>query len=541
MRDRSGRGSGRMASAVVRNPGWLTARVVPSALLLVFVGQVAHASETVTYTYDALGRLTSSSNSGGVNNGLQTGVSYDAAGNRSNYSMSGAPPPPSLSISNASVTEGGSLVFTVTRIGFGAASANWVSSNGSASSGNDYTAASGTISFAAGETSKTISIATIDDGMVESSETMTVTLSSPSPGATIGSATGTGTINDNDLTPPSFAISHPTAVAEGGTLVFMVTKTGSTNTSYSVNFAAEPGLPGSDPVINAIPGADYVPTSGTLTFAPHEITKTVDVVTINDTMVEAAKGVAVQLFAATGGATITAGRAVGIVQNDDQPPAIFSIRQADQVDEGRNLIFAVGREYGGSGAYSVNYSTADGTALSGQDYISKSGTLNFAPGDSSTQYISVSTVEDLVLEGDETVLINLSAPTGEATIATVTGSGTITDDDQYPPPSFSISAGPPIVEGDDLIFTVTKIGPATTSFSVSYSTANGTAVSGHDYTSRSGILSFSENEATEIITVRTRRDITVEGQETVIVNLTNPTGGPTISISQASGTINNRP
>lgn len=57
----------------------------------------AEAGETVTYDYDALGRLTATTGSGSVNNGVATGIAYDPAGNRSAYTVSGAtgtPPPP---------------------------------------------------------------------------------------------------------------------------------------------------------------------------------------------------------------------------------------------------------------------------------------------------------------------------------------------------------------------------------------------------------------------------------------------------------------
>lgn len=110
-------------------------------------------------------------------------------------------PPAILAIGNASATEGGTLSFTVTRSGNTniAASASWATGNGTAEAGSDYIAASGTVNLAAGEVNKTIGIATVDDGAVEAAETLTVTLSSPSPGTTIGAATGTGTISDNDV------------------------------------------------------------------------------------------------------------------------------------------------------------------------------------------------------------------------------------------------------------------------------------------------------------------------------------------------------
>ena len=73
----------------------------------------------------------------------------------------------------------------------------YATSGGTATSGTDFTAQSGTLTFAANETSKTVSVATTDDSVDEEDETFTLTLSSPA-NATLGDATATGTIDDND-------------------------------------------------------------------------------------------------------------------------------------------------------------------------------------------------------------------------------------------------------------------------------------------------------------------------------------------------------
>lgn len=162
----------------------------------------AHATEAVTYGYDALGRLVAASHLGTVNNGQNTAVSPDLASNRTNYTVTTATgvglATPALSIAGASVVQGGNLVFAVTRTGnpATAVSAHWATAGGTAISGSDFTAGSGTVSFAAGQTSTTISVVTINHRPSPGQEAMTVTLSAPS-GATLGTAVGTGTIINN--------------------------------------------------------------------------------------------------------------------------------------------------------------------------------------------------------------------------------------------------------------------------------------------------------------------------------------------------------
>ena len=165
------------------------------------------ASETVTYSYDALGRLIQVSRSGTVNNGASETYSYDPANNRSNVTVSSGPVPPSFSINDVSVTEGGNLVFTVTKTGTTSTSysVNYATANGTATAGSDYNSASNTLTFLSTDTTKTVTVTTIDDTTVESSETVLVNLSNPTGGATISDSQGVGTINDNDGNQPPVA------------------------------------------------------------------------------------------------------------------------------------------------------------------------------------------------------------------------------------------------------------------------------------------------------------------------------------------------
>jgi chitodextrinase len=120
------------------------------------------------------------------------------------------PPPvvlPTLSIADASVQEGNAgttpLTFTVTlsQAATGPVTVHYATADGTATAGSDYTAGSGTVTFAAGEISKVISVSIIGDTLVEANETFSVALSAAS-GATIAHATATGTIINDDVAPP---------------------------------------------------------------------------------------------------------------------------------------------------------------------------------------------------------------------------------------------------------------------------------------------------------------------------------------------------
>jgi hypothetical protein len=100
-----------------------------------------------------------------------------------------------------------------------------------------------------------------------------------------------------------------------------------------------------------------------------------------------------------------------------------------------------------------------------------------------------------------------------------------------------VAGGGTVAEGGVLVFTVSKAGAATASFSVNYATANGSAAAGSDYTGTSGTLTFAPSETSKTVPVQTIDDLLVESAETVLMNLSGASGGATISSAQASGTI----
>jgi hypothetical protein len=319
------------------------------------------ASETVNYTYDARGRLVKVARNGTVNNGVSACYAYDKGDNRNNVTVatssdcSGALP--NFSINAASATEGVAVAFTVAKSGAasGTLTVNYATSGGTATSGTDFTATSGTLTFLVTDASMTINVPTTNDSAVEGDEAFTVTLSNASAGSTISTAQAAGTIVDNDsAAAPSFAISD-VSVNEGGNLVLTVTKAGTTSGSFSVNYATGDG--------SATAGSDYAAASGTLAFGAADTIMPITIATTDDTTVESSETVLVNLFGATGGATIGDAQGVGTIDdNDGAAPTTINLISGGSANL-RTIANANG--YGGASGVSYTFVVPSGVTITG--------------------------------------------------------------------------------------------------------------------------------------------------------------------------------
>jgi subtilisin-like proprotein convertase family protein len=187
--------------------------------------------------------------------------------------------------------------------------------------------------------------------------------------------------------------------------------------------------------------------------------------------------------------------------------------------------FTVSLNAATSRAVSLNYATAIGaihSATVGTDYVANSGTLSFAPGET-TKTLRVSIFGEALNEWDETFVVNLSSATN-ATIGDAQGTGTIINDD--PLPMLSISGGG-IIEGNSGTsttgFTVVLSAPSGRNISVDYATADGTASAGSDYIAKSGTLSFEPGATWHSVDITIQGDLQHEADETFALNLSNAT------------------
>jgi hypothetical protein len=179
---------------------------------------------------------------------------------------------------------------------------------------------------------------------------------------------------------------------------------------------------------SATPGADYTAISGTLLLGGTTISQTLSLPIINDSLPENNETVQVQLLGADGVAqTLT----LTIVDND--PRVKFSAAGYSGSEVTGTALVMVTLDKAVATSTSVHYATANGSATAGSDYTATSGTLTFAPGQTS-KTISIPILTDQVADPGETFSVNLSAPVGVVLSTPSSAQVTIVDD----PPAYTL-------------------------------------------------------------------------------------------------------
>ncbi|RDE50021.1 MAG: hypothetical protein DVS81_13260, partial [Candidatus Accumulibacter meliphilus] len=470
---------------------------------------------------------------------------------------------PELSIADATATEGDpggpatTISFTVTRSGDNGSpsTVTYSVAPGSASNPDDYNdsidALGGTLTFAANETSKTITLDVTDDLVPEATESFTVELSGAS-NATISRAVAIGTILDNDL--PELAIADATATEgdPGGpatTISFTVTRTGDNGSPSTVTYSVAPG--------NASNPDDYNGSidalSGTLTFAANETSKTITLDVTDDLLPEDTENFTVTLNSASN-ATIARAVATGtIIDNDEAIPlpvlaiADATATEGDPGGPATTISFTVTRSSDNGSPSTVTYSVAPASASNPDDYNDSidalSGTLTFAANETS-KTITLDVTDDLVPEATESFTVELSGASN-ATISRAVATGTIIDDDAVPPlPTLSI-ADATATEGNVLAFVVSvdiadPNNPITATYTIDFAPAGLGFADQSDLaplTPLTGTATILAGQTSVLISVGSFDDQLIEGSETFTVSLSDVSANAQPGDLQATGTI----
>jgi gliding motility-associated-like protein len=448
-----------------------------------------------------------------------------------------------ISIDNISLAEGNSgttdFIFTISVDGGGVASddidfdVNTETTNTTATPGVDYvaiTGGSGTIDD--GDSTTTVTVSVNGDTDIEANENFRIRITNAT-NATISDAVGIATITNDDTAAVDTISIADVSQAEGdsGTtdFIFNVSVDGGGVAASNIDFDFNTETTNT----TATPGVDYAAitgANGTIIAGTSATTLTASV--NGDVDVEANETFRVRITNATN-ATISDAVGVGTIINEDNSISMGAGVTLDEGDSGpAAFVFTVNRDGDITDTASASY-TVTGSApnfTDASDFVggtSPSGTVSFAANEASTN-ITINVNGDTNFEPTETFTVTLSAPTG-ATIGTATAIGTITNDDSA---SVSITnttngsenSGGAVTNG---VLTISQTVATTSNTVVTYN-VTGTAASGVDFTDFGSTATIIAGDFSTDIVVPVLEDTIVEGNETVIITLTEITSGDAV-------------
>ncbi|MCP3882764.1 MAG: hypothetical protein GY701_30870, partial [Sulfitobacter sp.] len=454
----------------------------------------------------------------------------------------------------------GVLTFTVTLsnpVDVGT-SINMTTGDGTATTAdNDYGSVDTTIFFPAESTTQTVPVTPTADDKVEATETFTVNLNTVVDGGRTGSITapgpdGIGTITNDDVA--EFSIDSQASNENAGAQTFTVTLSNPVDVATSVDVATADD--------SATEPNDYteVPAGTTLTFAAGVTTQTVAVTLVADTIVERTETYFVGLtLDSDGGRPVTASgtAGAGTIINDDRYSASVS---DDTENEGDDLTFTITLDQTplAGDTVTVDYSTSDNTTAGATDYTPASSSVTFNASDT-TKTVTITTVEDDVVEYDESFNLNLDSIASTFTdtgsvIGDPVGIGTITNDDNYKVSVADVITDEPDGLGEGtttpaaFTLTLNQAVLAGQTATVDYATSSiGATEAGHtetplatandDYNVITSSVVFNGGDSSTPVIVLVRDEADDDGTEYYYLNISAGSGNIDVTDATGVGTI----
>ena len=386
-------------------------------------------------------------------------------------------------------------------------------------SGTDYTLANGTLTINAGETSGTITIASIvNDSLDEANETVIVTLSNPS-NATLGSDDAhTYTITDNDDPP---AVDFNTTSSSGAESIsskaITVDLSAVSAQDVTVDYAVTGTATGS--------GTDYTLANGTLTINAGESTGTITIASIIDDAADEANETVILTLSNPNNATLGSDSVYTytITDNDSAPVVDFNTTSSSDAESVSSSGLTVDLSAASSQNVTVDYAITGTATGSGTDYTLANGTLTISAGSTTGLITIAGIIDDSLDEANETVIVTLSNPSNATLGSDKVHTYTITDNDSAPEVDFNTTSSSGAESVSSKAITVDLSAASSQNVTVDYALTGTATGSGTDYTLANGTLTINSGTTSGTITIASIvNDALDEDNETIILTLSNP-------------------
>ena len=451
---------------------------------------------------------------------------------------------PTLSVNNTAVYKPltgkttASLNVTLSSASVNTVTVHYTTADNNGTAGVDYTATNGTLTFAPGVVTNKVAVSVLGGTVTTGNKSFFVNLSAPT-NATMSSSSGLVNIIDDTIVP--YLSLNGTAVARpaSGTVndVFTATLSSPSANTVTAHYTTSDN--------SATSGIDYTTTSGTVTFAPGVTSQHINVPVLARTVKTGDKSFFLNLSAPANALISGQSSDQGYILDTNFNPGISvnDVSKNRPTSGSTNETFTVTLSPASVNTVTVNYATSDGNAFAGTDYTATSGMLTFTPGGPTSQTVNVSVTGINTTTPNRFFNLNLSAATNAQllrsnavgwiidTVAPVAGV-------QY----LSVSDGSlikPTSGTTNESFTINLLAApvATAPVTVSYTTADSSAVAGIDYTSTRGSVTFNVGQTSKTVNVPIIGNTLPATDRAFNLNLFSASPGSQFARSQGTGLI----
>ena len=386
-----------------------------------------------------------------------------------------------------------------------------------AAAGVDYSNATQTVTFNAGETNKKVLIPLINNTVVTDDKFVYLTLDNATGGGSVAEPSAVNlVITEDDLGGTiQFARTNFSAAETASNFLVTVVRTGGKASGVTVDYFTASGTATED--------ADFHRTTGTLTFAAGETNKTISVGIINDTLAEGLENFKLHLANAGGGGLVGAADTAELVIVDDEASISISNAVATVGEGDGRAIVTLLRSGALNSSVAVSFFTANGSARAGFDYRATNGTVTFS-NNISVRTIAIPIVDNTVVGENKTFTFILSNATGGVPLGTVHAQAiTIVDNDLGGVINFATNsvAG---FQGTNVTVRIIRTGGVAGGVTVPLTFGGGDAIAGIDYINLSPTLTFNAGETSKTILIALPFNAASTNSRSVFVSLGAPGG-----------------
>jgi uncharacterized delta-60 repeat protein len=379
--------------------------------------------------------------------------------------------------------------------------------NGTALPGLDYLAVSNTVTFPVGQSNVVAFVPIRNNPAMRNNTLVDLLLTNASGTFLFNPSAAFLTILSTNTSPGQFLLAQTNYVVpgtNGAVAPLSVLRTNGHTGSVTVNFATSSLANGT----GAVPGVNYAATNGTLTFADGELSKTIYIPIFLDNVVHPNLSFSLTLSNPSPGTSILPPASASVTILDTVQGVGFRVGTYVTNEIASAIVLLIDRLLT-NGMTTVQYATADGTAVAGINYVAQSGALTFVPGETEKS-LSIPLIDDPRITGSLQFRVNLANPSAPATLYPF-ASALVNLLDDNTGVSFTTNSFGVLKNGTNVLITVTRTNANTGLATVNFGTRDLTALANVDYYPTNGILTFSNGIVFQSFAVPIINNRTLEG------------------------------